>query len=177
MRRVAKTVNFGVVYGITSFGLSQTIGVSREEAQEYIDRYFARHSGVRAYMDRVLAEARERGFVSTMFGRRRPVPELSSRNAQTRQLGERLAMNTPIQGTAAEVIKLAMITISRRLEEEKLAGRMILQVHDELVFECPAGEKEALMGLVRKEMEGAVTLDVPLAVEIGSGENWAQAHP
>jgi DNA polymerase-1 len=177
MRRVAKTVNFGVVYGITSFGLSQTIGVSREEAQEYIDRYFARHSGVRAYMDRVLAEARERGFVSTMFGRRRPVPELSSRNAQTRQLGERLAMNTPIQGTAAEVIKLAMISISRRLKEEKLAGRMILQVHDELVFECPDGEKDALMGLVRKEMEGAVTLDVPLAVEIGSGRNWALAHP
>jgi DNA polymerase-1 len=129
-------------------------------------------------MDRVLAEARERGFVSTMFGRRRPVPELSSKNAQTRQLGERLAMNSPIQGTAAEVIKLAMINISRRLGEgEGLRGRMILQVHDELVFECPAGERDALMGLVRQEMEGAVRLDVPLAVEMGSGDNWARAHP
>lgn len=176
MRRVAKTVNFGVVYGITSFGLSQTLNVSREEAQEYIDMYFRKHSGVKAYMDRILAEAREKGFVRTMFGRKRPVPELSSRNSQTRQLGERLAMNSPIQGTAAEVIKLAMINISRRLKEEGLGGRMILQVHDELVFECPAAEKEVLTKLVREEMEGAVRLDVPLAVEIGSGKNWAQAH-
>ncbi len=176
MRRVAKTVNFGVVYGITSFGLSQTLNVSRAEAQEYINRYFEKHSGVKAYIDSTISEAREKGLVRTMFGRKRPVPELRSRNAQTRQLGERLAMNTPIQGTAAEVIKLAMINIARRLKSEGLRGRMILQVHDELVFECLANEKDALMNLVREEMEGAIKLDVPLAVEMGSGKNWAEAH-
>jgi DNA polymerase-1 len=174
MRRVAKTVNFGVVYGITSFGLSQTLGVSRAEAQEYIDLYFKRHSGVKK--DRIIVEANDKGFVRTLYGRKRPMPELKNNNAQTRQLGERLAMNTPIQGTAADVIKLAMINIAKRIKEEKLKGRMILQVHDELVFECPKDEEKAFLKLVKEEMEGAASLDVPLSVDIGSGANWAEAH-
>jgi DNA polymerase-1 len=176
MRRVAKTVNFGVVYGITSFGLSQTLRVSRAEAQEYIDLYFKRHSGVKEYIDRIIAEAKEKGFVRTLYGRKRPMPELKSKNAQTRQLGERLAMNTPIQGTAADVIKLAMINIASRIKEEGLKGRMILQVHDELVFECPKTEEKTFLKLVKEEMGGAASLDVPLSVDIGSGANWAQAH-
>ncbi len=176
MRRVAKTVNFGVVYGITSFGLSQTLGVSRAEAQQYIDLYFKRHAGVKEYIDRIIAEAREQGFVRTLYGRKRPMPELQSRNAQKRQLGERLAMNTPIQGTAADVIKIAMINIARRIKNEGLEGKMILQVHDELVFECPKAEEKAFLKLVKEEMEGAAEFDVPLSVDIGSGANWAQAH-
>jgi DNA polymerase-1 len=176
MRRVAKTVNFGVVYGITSFGLSQTLGVSRPEAQEYINLYFKRHAGVKDYIDRIIAETREKGYTETLYGRKRPVPELKSRNAQKRQFGERLAMNTPIQGTAADVIKLAMINISERIRKEKLEGRMILQVHDELVFECPKAEEKKFLKLVSEEMEGAASLDVPLSVDIGSGANWAQAH-
>lgn len=176
MRRVAKTVNFGVVYGITAFGLSQTLGVARYEAQEYIDLYFKRHSGVKEYIDRVIEETRERGYTETLYGRRRPVPELKSRNGQTRQFGERLAMNTPIQGTAADVIKIAMINVARRIKKEALEGRMILQVHDELVFECPKSEEKKFLKLVREEMEGAASLDVPLSVDIGSGANWARAH-
>ncbi len=176
MRRVAKTVNFGVVYGITSFGLSEALGVSRADAQQYIDNYFRVHPGVKDYIERTLAGGLERGYVETLFGRRRPVPELKSKNANKRMAGRRLAVNAPIQGTAADVIKLAMISISRRLKEEALRGRMILQVHDELVFECPEAEKDALVGLVRREMEGAAELSVPLEVEVGAGRNWAEAH-
>ncbi len=177
MRRVAKTVNFGVVYGITSFGLSETLGVLRAEAQDYINRYFERHPGVKAYIEGIIAEAKKLGYVSTVFGRKRPMPELKSKNANKRQLGERLAMNSPIQGTAADVIKIAMINISRRLKAEGFKSRMILQVHDELVFECPAKEKKALMKLVKEEMEGAADFKVPLEVEMGAGDNWARAHP
>ncbi len=176
MRRTAKTVNFGVIYGISAFGLSETLNIEREDAKRYITQYFDRHPGVRAYTERVLAEAAEKGFVRTLFGRKRPVPEILSHNRNTRQLGERLAVNSPIQGTAADIIKLAMINISRRLKIESLKASMILQVHDELLFELPANELDKVKVLVREEMEGAVSLSVPVKVEIGHGRNWAEAH-
>ncbi|MDP2166992.1 MAG: DNA polymerase I [Thermodesulfovibrionales bacterium] len=181
MRRVAKTVNFGVVYGITPFGLSETLDISREEAGRYIKQYFQRHPLITAYIDRTVEEARARGYVMTISGRRRPVPELKSKNAGTRQLGERLAANSPIQGTAADIIKIAMINISRELKMLALRAKIILQVHDELVFECPENEKDRLMEIVKNEMEGVSSengqcaLRVPLKVEMGSGRNWAEA--
>ncbi|MGE5300814.1 MAG: DNA polymerase I [Acidobacteriota bacterium] len=176
MRRTAKTVNFGVIYGISPFGLSETLDIEREDAKRYITQYFDRHPGVRAYTERVLAEAAEKGFVRTLFGRKRPVPEIMSHNRNTRQLGERLAVNSPIQGTAADIIKLAMINISGRLKRESLKARMILQVHDELLFELPENELDKVKDLVRDEMEGALPLAVPVKVEIGHGRNWAEAH-
>jgi DNA polymerase-1 len=176
MRRVAKTVNFGVVYGMSPFGLSEALGISRQDAERYIGHYFGRHAGVRAYTARVIEEARERGFVTTISGRKRPVPELRSRNANTRLLGERLAVNSPVQGSAADIIKIAMINIQARLKELGLGARMILQVHDELLFECPKGEVQQVMGLVRDGMQGAVKLGVPVHVDMGTGRNWAEAH-
>jgi DNA polymerase-1 len=176
MRRTAKTVNFGVIYGISAFGLSETLNIGREDAKKYITQYFDRHPGVRAFTERVLAEAAEKGFVRTLFGRKRPVPEITSHNRNTRQLGERLAVNSPIQGTAADIIKLAMINISGRLKKDSLTARMILQVHDELLFELPENELDKVKDLVREEMEGAVSLAVPVKVEIGHGRNWAEAH-
>lgn len=176
MRRTAKTVNFGVLYGISPFGLSETLNVGRDEAQRYITQYFNRHPGVKDYIERVLTEATERGFTETLFGRRRPVPELQNRNKTVRQLGERLAVNSPIQGTAADIIKIAMIRIRTRLGQERLRTRMILQVHDELLFELPEAELGTIRDLVRQEMEGVIELSVPLKVEIGSGKNWAAAH-
>jgi DNA polymerase-1 len=176
MRRTAKTVNFGVIYGISAFGLSETLNIEREDAKKYISQYFDRHPGVRKYTEGVLAEASEKGHVSTLFGRKRPVPEMRSHNRNTRQQGERLAVNSPIQGTAADVIKLAMINISGRLKRESLETRMILQVHDELLFELPEHELDSIKDLVREEMEGAVSLAVPVKVEIGHGKNWAEAH-
>ncbi|GAB4390325.1 MAG: DNA polymerase I [Thermodesulfovibrionales bacterium] len=177
MRRVAKTVNFGVIYGITPYGLSEALGISREEAEKYITQYFERHPGIRSHMERTISEVKEEGFTRTLFGRKRPIPEIRSRNRATRLLGERLAVNSPVQGTAADVIKIAMINIWRRLREEGMAGRMILQVHDELVVECPASEREAAIEIVREGMQGAAALRVPLKVEMGSGRNWAEAHP
>ncbi len=176
MRRAAKTVNFGVIYGQTAYGLSEGLGISRQEADDYIKRYFERHPGVREYIDRTIAEARERGYVTTIAGRRRPVPELKSSNASTRQAGERLAVNTPVQGSAAEVIKIAMINLDRRIKKEHLSGRMILQVHDELLCESPKDEAHKLAELVREEMEGAVEMSVPIKVDLGIGPNWAKAH-
>ena len=176
MRRTAKTVNFGVIYGISAFGLSETLNIERGEAQKYITRYFDRHPGVRKYSDMVLKEAMERGYVATLFGRKRPVPELRSHNKNTRQQGERFAVNSPIQGTAADIIKIAMIRIWRRFREESVRAKMILQVHDELLFEFPEHELEKVRVIVREEMEGAATLSVPLKVEVGHGRNWAEAH-
>ncbi len=176
MRRVAKTVNFGVIYGISPFGLSESLGISRREAEEYINSYFVRHPGVSSYISRTLREAEDKGYTSTLFGRRRPVPELRSRNRNTRLLGERLAVNSPIQGTAADIIKIAMINISRKLGQQGLRSRMLLQVHDELVFEAPLEEKEEVSELVGREMQGAADLSVPLLVELGAGPNWAEAH-
>lgn len=176
MRRTAKTVNFGVIYGISAFGLSETLNIERADAQKYISQYFDRHPGVRKYIEGVLLEAARQDYVTTLFGRKRPVPELKSHNKNTRQQGERLAVNSPIQGTAADIIKIAMIRISKRLREEAVQARMILQVHDELLFELPGHELQKVRLIVREEMEGAAELSVPLKVELGHGENWAVAH-
>lgn len=176
MRRVAKTVNFGVIYGISSFGLSRQLGIPRFEADKYINLYFERHPGIREFIDRMTKEGTELGYVSTLFGRRRPVPELKSRNRNTRMQGERLAMNSPVQGTAADIIKLAMIEVDRRIREEKLLARMVLQVHDELLIEAPEDEADRASSLLREAMEGAAELEAPLKVELGAGKNWAEAH-
>ncbi|MBI3597104.1 MAG: DNA polymerase I [Nitrospirae bacterium] len=177
MRRTAKTVNFGIIYGISPYGLSTTLGVSQSEAKQYIDRYLDLYSGVRRFIEKTIAEAKERGYVTTIFSRRRPIPELASDTPAVRGLGERTAINTPIQGSAADLIKLAMIRIAKRLKTEGRRSRMLLQIHDELIFEVPEKESEAIKGLVRNEMEGVMPLAVPLKVDIGIGTNWNEAHP
>jgi len=176
MRRTAKTVNFGVIYGISSFGLSETLNIGRKEAEQFIKQYFDRHPGVKQYIEQLIAETTEKGFVTTLFGRKRPVPELKNPNRNIRQSGERLAVNSPIQGTAADIIKLAMISIRKRLLIEGLQARMILQVHDELLFELPESELLVVERIVREGMEGVIELSVPLRVDIGYGRNWAEAH-
>ena len=176
MRRIAKTVNFGVIYGISPFGLSETLGISREEAKQYIVQYFARHPGVQRYIEENLREAKKNGYVTTLFGRKRAVPELRNKNIMVRQQGERLAINSPIQGTAADIIKIAMITIGRRLGESGMTTKMILQVHDELLFEVPPRELENAREIVRNGMERVLELSVPLRVDIHHGKNWAEAH-
>jgi DNA polymerase-1 len=176
MRRKAKAVNFGIIYGISAFGLARDIGVSNAEAKRYIDGYFARYPKVRQFIDRTIAQARTAGYVTTLLGRRRYIPELSASSAPVRNFGERMAVNTPIQGTAADLIKLAMISIHHALKDRGLGTRMILQVHDELIFEVPDDETDMLKGLVRSEMEGVLKLDVPIKVDIGVGLNWDEAH-
>ena len=176
MRRSAKAVNFGIVYGISPFSLSQDIGVTVAQAKEYMDKYFQHYSGVRAYMDGVVEQAKKDGYVSTLFGRRRWVPELKSSNFNTRSFGERVALNAPIQGTAADIIKLAMIRVRNRLLAEGLRGRLVLQVHDELIVECPEEEAQAVCRLVKEEMEAVVQLPVPLVAETSAGRSWADAH-
>lgn len=176
MRRSAKAVNFGIVYGISPFSLSQDIGVSMAEAKAYIERYFATYSGVRRYMDAVVVEAKDRGYVQTLMGRRRWIPELKSSNFNTRSFGERVALNMPIQGTAADVIKLAMIRVHNRLKEDGLKSRLILQVHDELIVEGPEEEGERVCALVKEEMEGVCAYAVPLLAETASGISWGAAH-
>lgn len=174
-RRVAKTINFGVVYGQTPYGLSQTLKIPPGKAKEFIDRYFERYSGVQTCLRGLAESARKSGFAVTRLGRRRPIPEIDSQNRMRREMAERTAINTPLQGTAADLIKKAMVSIHRRLEREKAKSRMIMQVHDELVFEVPDGERVMMEKLVREEMEGALTLKVPLKVDIGWGVNWQQA--
>ena len=176
MRRSAKAVNFGIVYGISPFSLSQDIGVSVQQAKEYMEKYFAHYSGVRAYMDGVVAQAKKDGYVTTLFARRRWIPELKSSNFNTRSFGERVALNAPIQGTAADIIKLAMIRVRDRLKAEGLEGRLVLQVHDELIVECPEGEADQVCRLVEEEMEGVAALSVPLLAETHAGKSWADAH-
>jgi len=176
MRRKAKAVNFGIMYGISAFGLSGQIGVHPREAQKYIDAYFERHAGVKAFIEKNLAEVEENGYSTTIFGRKRMIPELKSENRNVRSQGERLAINTPIQGSAADLIKVAMINISRRMKQERLKSLMVLQVHDELVFESPVDEAEKIKSLARDEMEGAVRLSVPVKVDVGAGPNWGEAH-
>jgi DNA polymerase-1 len=172
LRRRAKGVNFGIVYGITDFGLARDIGVNREDAAVYIENYFRQYPDVRRFIQETIAAARDRGWVETLFKRRRYLPDLLSGNRQIRSFGERTAVNTPIQGTAADIIKLAMLRIDRSLQEKKLQARMLLQVHDELVFEFPKQEQPELIRLVREGMERAVDLDVPLDVDIEIGSNW-----
>ena len=176
MRRSAKAVNFGIVYGISPFSLSQDIGVTVQEAKEYMDRYFAHYAGVRAYMDGVVEQAKQAGYVSTLWGRRRWIPEIKSSNFNTRSFGERVALNAPIQGTAADIIKLAMIRVRDRLKAEGLEGRLVLQVHDELIVECPEGETEQVKALLQEEMEGVAALSVPLVADAKAGRTWAQCH-
>jgi DNA polymerase I len=171
-RRAAKAINFGIIYGLSPYGLSQQLGIEQKEAAQFINAYFARYRGVKEYLDRTLAETRKTGEAKTLFGRIRPIPEINSPQMQLRNFAERTALNSPLQGTAADLIKLAMIAIDERLRERKFEARMILQVHDELLFEAPKNEKSELEEIVREEMEGVYQLDVPLAVEIGSGPNW-----
>ena len=176
MRRSAKAVNFGIVYGISPFSLSQDIGVTVAQAKEYMEKYFQHYSGVRSYMDGVVARAKADGYVTTLFARRRWVPELKSSNFNTRSFGERVALNAPIQGTAADVIKAAMIRVRDRLLAQGLKGRLVLQVHDELIVECPQEEAEAVQRLVKEEMEAVVSLPVPLVADTAAGKSWADAH-
>jgi DNA polymerase I len=171
-RNRAKAVNFGIVYGISPFGLATQLGIPQAEARAYIDRYFARYQGVREFIDKTLAETRRTGSVRTMFGRLRPIPDIESRNPNQRGFAERTAINTPLQGTAADLIKLAMISLDHKLTELKLKTRMVLQVHDELIFEVPAEEREEVAALVRAEMEGVVQLTVPIVADLGFGPNW-----
>ena len=175
-RSRAKAVNFGIVYGISAFSLAQDIGVWPSEAKAYIDAYLAKYHGVRDYMERTIAEAKRKGYAETLYGRRRPLPELRASNFNTRAFGERVARNMPIQGTAADIIKLAMVGVHRRLGQEGLRARLILQVHDELIAECPEAEAERVKEILKYEMENAAQLSVPLTADAKSGRSWAQAH-
>ncbi len=176
LRRAAKAVNFGIVYGISAYSLSEDIHVTVAQAKEYMEKYFEHYAGVRSYMDRVVEQGREDGFVSTLYGRRRWLPELKSSSFNTRSFGERVALNMPIQGTAADIIKLAMIRVDARLRAEGLEARLVLQVHDELIVECPEGEAEQVKALLQKEMEGVAALAVPLKADANAGKTWAQCH-
>ncbi len=174
-RRAAKTINFGLIYGMSAFGLSQALGISNKEAEQFMAAYFARFGGVQDYMQQTLAAAEREGRVETLYGRVRHLPELTSPNFAVRDNGRRIAINARIQGTAADLLKLAMIAVDRRLAAEHPAARLLLTVHDELVLEVPAGEVEAVAALVREEMEGVARLDVPLVAEAGWGETWYDA--
>ncbi len=175
MRRAAKAVNFGIVYGISAFSLSQDLGVTVTEAKEYMDAYFARFPGVKDYMERVVAQAKEQGYVETLMHRRRALPEIKASNFATRSFGERVALNMPIQGTAADIIKLAMVRVFDRLKREGLEAKLIMQVHDELIVECPEAEAERVKALLTEEMEGVADLSVPLTAEAHSGRTWLEA--
>jgi DNA polymerase-1 len=165
-------VNFGIVYGLSAFGLSQQIGIDQKEAKRFIDAYFEKYAGVRTFIDRTLEQARAELKVATLFGRIRPIPDILSKNPNLRGFAERTAVNTPLQGTAADLIKLAMIRIDAELLQRNLQSRMLLQVHDELVFEVPVDELDAMRNLVTQKMEEVYELKVPLKVEVGVGTNW-----
>ena len=175
MRRRAKTVNFGIVYGISDFGLSEQLGISRREAHSFIESYYKSYPGIKSYMDSVVASCEEKGYVSTLCGRRREIPEIKDKNRNVREFGKRAAMNAPIQGSAADLIKIAMINISGKLKEGGYRSKMILQVHDELIFDVPGDELEAVKKIVTDEMTTAMKLDVPLTVECSAGNNWFEA--
>jgi len=175
MRARAKTINFATIYGQGPFALSRQLGISQDEAREFIAQYFKRFAGVRVWLDRTVAEAREKGYVETLFGRRRYVPELRDQNFNIRAFGERTATNSPLQGSAADLIKVAMIRIHAGLRAARLGTRMILQVHDELIFEAPTSEREAATEVAKRHMESAAELRVPLVVSIGVGKNWLDA--
>ena len=174
-RRHAKAVNFGIVYGISEFSLAEDIGVSRYEARAYIDSYLANYGGVKAYMKQVVNDAREKGYTATMYGRRRYIPELSSSNFNIRQGAERIALNTPIQGTAADLIKLAMIRVENALKASYPSAQLLLQVHDELIVECPEELAEEVAGLVSSQMESVAALAIPLQAEAKWGKSWYDA--
>lgn len=174
-RTSAKAVNFGIVYGISDFGLAEQLGISRKQAKRYIDQYLEKYSGIKKFMDSIVEEAKEKGYVETLFHRRRYIPELTSNNYMVRQFGARAAMNTPIQGTAADIMKIAMINVYNRLKKEKLNAKLVLQVHDELIIECVIEEKEEVKKILKEEMENAMRLRIPLKVEVSEAENWYEA--
>ena len=174
-RRNAKAVNFGIVYGISSFGLSQDLSITRKEAARYIEHYFETYPGIKKFLDDSVAHAKEKGYAVTLFGRRRPVPELKSSNFMQRSFGERVAMNAPIQGTAADIIKIAMIGVDEELRKRNLKSRLILQVHDELIVECPEEEKEKAAAILGEEMRGAASFSVPLSADVNCGQTWYEA--
>jgi len=175
MRRRAKAVNFGIVYGISSFGLSQDLSISKKEAADYIEQYFETYPGVKRFLDHMVEKAKEQGYVTTMYGRRRPIPELSSSNFMQRSFGERVAMNSPIQGTAADIMKIAMIRVWENLHKENLKSRLILQVHDELLIETYAGEEEQVRKILTKQMQQAASLSVALEIDLHTGDNWYES--
>jgi DNA polymerase-1 len=174
MRYRAKRINFGIIYGMSAFGLAKDLAVPQREAQDFIDRYFLRYPGIQAFMQKCEAEAKEHGFVATMFGRRRYIPEINSRNPMMRQFAERQAVNTPVQGAAADLIKAAMVQVHAMLEEKGLKSKMVITVHDELVFDAPEAEVKTLALEVKRVMEHAVTLSVPVEVTVKAGPNWAE---
>ena len=171
-RRLAKVLNFGIIYGLSAFGISQQTELTAEEGKQFIESYFNRYSGIREYIERTKSQAREQGYVQTMLGRRRRIPEIDSSNNNLRQAAEREAINTPVQGTAAEAMKIAMIDVYRNMQREGLRSRMLLQVHDELIFEAPAEEIEPLKSLAVDTMPRAMDLDVPLKVTVKIGATW-----
>ena len=175
-RRNAKAVNFGIVYGISSFGLSQDLSISRKEAAEYIDQYFRTYPKVKEFLDKLVEDAKRDGYITTMFGRRRPIPELSSSNFMQRSFGERVAMNSPIQGTAADIMKIAMIKVWEALKEANLKSKLILQVHDELVIETALDEVEMVREILEHNMKTAAKMAVELEVDMHTGSNWFEAH-
>ena len=175
MRSQAKTVNFGIIYGISGFGLAKSLKIKRTEAEQFIERYFKRYPGIKAFIDKTIKDAKDNNFVMTMLGRKRPLPDINSPNQGLRGFAERTAINTPVQGTAADMIKLAMINVSNAFRISNLESRMILQVHDELVFEVPEAEVEDVKIIVEKEMRQALKLSVPIKVDIGVGNSWAEA--
>ena len=172
LRGAAKAVNFGIVYGISDFGLARNLGIPVKKAADYIRLYFARYPGVKNYLDESVASAKNAGYAVTLFGRRRMLPELTSGNFNTRSFGERVAMNMPIQGTAADIIKLAMVRVGTALEEQALKARLILQVHDELIFDTPAAETDRVSKIVRDCMQDVIKLRVPLLADVRSGRSW-----
>jgi DNA polymerase-1 len=176
MRREAKVINFGIIYGMSAYGLSQQLATEPKLAQAYIDEYFNKYTGVQVYIENCLQEARQKGYVTTLLHRRRYLPDIHSSTVAIRQASERMAMNTPLQGTAADIIKVAMIHIQSRIENLPLSTKMIMQVHDELVFEVPEGEVEKVLPLIKNEMETVMELSIPLKVSIDSGKNWAEVH-
>ncbi len=175
-RRSAKAINFGLLYGMSAFGLAKQLGIDRPSAQLYMNTYFARYPGVQTYMDETRESAKEKGFVETLFGRRLYLPEINARNGMRRQAAERTAINAPMQGTAADIIKLAMIEVDRWILEQSNAIRMIMQVHDELVFEIPHELLEPASKTLKEIMESAANLSIPLVADVGQGDNWDQAH-
>ena len=174
-RTHAKAVNFGIVYGISDFGLGEQLGISRKKAKEYIDQYLEKYSGIKQFMQDIVYKTKEKGYVETLYKRRRYVPELQSNNYMVRQFGSRVAMNTPIQGTAADIMKIAMINVYKKLKEQKLKSKLLLQVHDELLIEAVPEEIEQVKNILKNEMENVITLKVPLIAELSVGTNWLEA--
>jgi DNA polymerase-1 len=175
-RRIAKTINFGVIYGMSAFRLSNELGIPRGEAQKFIDAYFETYAGVRGFIDKAVKEAEERGYSTTILGRRRPIAAIGSRNKTEKQAAERVAVNTPIQGSAADIVKLAMIRVDAALRSERPRSKLLLQVHDELIAEAPEKEAVAVAALMKREMEAAIELSLPLRVSVETGARWGDMH-